>query len=127
MLTNACQTGHMMALDVQRHCRTFLVQTVLAPHGASLRASLLSRSVGFFRGLLASPSQEVADVALLAARHLRSSLGSNLDLVRDPTRLNPWKPGWAEFRAALEAADLGQYWSRTASGYHRERETSVAG
>ena len=45
-------------------------------------------------------------MALLAARDLRSSLGSNLALVRELTGLNPWVAGRAELRAALEAADL---------------------
>ena len=83
----------------------YLVQSVLAPHVTSLRASLLHRAVGFFRGLLARPSHEVTVVALLAARDIRSSLGSNLALVREVTGLDPWEAGRGELRAALEAAD----------------------
>ena len=105
MFTNAWRTGHKLAWDVPRSCRTFLVQTVLAPQDASMRASLLSRSVGFFRGLLASPSYEVAVVALLAARDVRSSLGSNLALVRQESGLDPWMESLARLRAALEVAD----------------------
>ena len=105
MLTNAWRTGHKLAWEVPRHCRTFLVQTVLAPHEASLRASLLSRSVGFFHGLLASPSNEVAVVATLASRDLQSSLCSNLALAREKSGLDPWVAGRAQLRAALEAAD----------------------
>jgi hypothetical protein len=105
MLTNAWRTGHKLAWEVPRACRTFLVQAVLAPHVVSLRASLLHRFVFFFRGLLASPSHEVRVVALLAARDLRSSIGANLALVRRRTGLDPWVAGRAELRAALEAAD----------------------
>ena len=105
MLTNSWRTGHKLAWDVPRACRTFLVQSVLAPHVTSLRASLLHRAVGFFHGLLASPSREVVVVALLAARDLRSSLGANLALVREETGLDPWVAGRAELRAALEVAD----------------------
>ena len=105
MLTNAWRTGHKLAWNVPRACRTYLVQSVLAPHVASLRASLLHRSVGFFHGLLASPSWEVTVVALLAARDVRSSLGANLALVRDETGLDPWVTGRGELRAALEAAN----------------------
>ena len=71
----------------------------------SLRTSLLNRSVGFFRGLLASPSREVTVMALLASRDVRSSLSSNLALVRELSGLNPWMAGPAHLRAALEAAD----------------------
>ena len=73
-------TVHKLAWDVPRSCHTYLVQEVLAPHVYSLQASLLSHHVGFFRGLLTSPSSEVTVVALLAARDLRSNLGSNLAL-----------------------------------------------
>ena len=90
---------------MSRACRTYLVQTVLAPHVTSLRASLLHRAVGFFHGLLASPSQEVVTVALLAARDLRSGLGANLALVREETGLDPWVARRGELRAALEVAD----------------------
>ena len=105
MFTNAWRTGHKLAWDVPRSCHTFLVQTVLAPQDASMRASLLSRSVGFFRGLLASPSSEVAVVAVLAARDMRSSLGSNLALVRQESGLDPWRVSLARLPAALEVAD----------------------
>ena len=44
-------------------------------------------------------------VALLAARDLRSSLGSNLALVREVSGLNPWVAGRAHLRAALEDAN----------------------
>ena len=100
------RTGHKLAWDVPRACRTFLVQSVLAPHMTSLRASLLHRAVGFFHGLLASPSPEVTVVALLAARDLRSSLGANLALVREETGLDPWVAGRGELQAALVAAEL---------------------
>jgi hypothetical protein len=105
MLTNAWRTGHKLAWDVPRTCRTHLVQAVLAPHTASLRASLRHRAIGFFRGLLTSTSHEVVLVALLAARDLRSNVGSNLALVQEETGLDPWVAGRAELRAALEAAD----------------------
>jgi hypothetical protein len=105
MMVNAWRTGHKLAWDVARGCRTFLVQAALAPHVASLRASLLHRGIFFFRGLLASPSREVTVAALLAARDLRSNLGSNLAEVRKVTGLDPWTVGRGQLRTALEAAD----------------------
>ena len=44
-------------------------------------------------------------MALLAARDLRSSLGSNLALVREVAKLDPWMASRAELQAALEKAD----------------------
>ena len=90
MMVNAWRTGHKLAWDMPRNCHTYMVQEVLAPHVVSLRANLLSREVGFFRSLLASPSNEVTVIALLAARDIRSNLGSNLALVRELTKLDPW-------------------------------------
>ena len=105
MLTNAWRTGHKLAWNVPRECRTYLVQEVLAPHVSSLRCSLLHCFVGFFRGLLQSPSHEVTAIALLAARDIRSNLGANLKLVQEKSKLDPWMAGMDQLRAALEAAD----------------------
>ena len=43
-------------------------------------------------------------VALLAARDLRSSTGSNLEMVRTMTGLDPWTVGRSELRSALDRA-----------------------
>ena len=107
MLTNAWRTRHKLAWDVPRSCHTYLVQTVLAPHVASLRASLLHREVGFFHGLLASPSSEVTVAALLAARDLRSNVGANLALGREVDGLDPWLVGRRELRANPRGSRLG--------------------
>ena len=52
MLTNVWRTGHKLAWNVPQACHTYLVDSVLAPHMTSLRASLLHRLGGFFHGLL---------------------------------------------------------------------------
>ena len=105
MFTNAWKTGHKIAWDVPRACHTYLVQTVLAPHVGSLRASLLHREVGFFHGLLASPSKEAMVAALLASRDIQSTVGANLALVKEVSGLDPWTAGKKELWAALEAAE----------------------
>ena len=105
MMVNAWRTGHKLAWDMPRNRYTYMVQEVLAPHVVSLRANLLSREVGFFRSLLASPSNEVTVIALLAARDIRSNLGSNLALVRELTKLDPWVEPRGLLLTALEKAD----------------------
>ena len=80
------------------------MEEVLAPEVPNLYASLLHRFSSFFHGLVTSPSQEVVVVALLAARDLRSNLGSNLDLVRRMTKLDPWTVGRGQLRSALDRA-----------------------
>jgi hypothetical protein len=105
MICSAWRTGVKLAWDVHRGCRTYLVQQVLAPGVTSLRVSLLLRYRTFFRSLLTSPSPEVQVAALLAARDLRSSVGSNLALLREETGLDPWTCSPGELRAALLQAE----------------------
>ncbi len=104
MFVNAWRTGHKLAWRAPRSTHTYLVEEVLAPGVANLHASLIHRFTFFFRGLLVSPSKEVAVVALLAARDIRSNLGSNLEFVRNTAGLDPWTAGRAPLRAALERA-----------------------
>ena len=105
MFTNVWRTGHKLAWDVPRDCHTYLVDEVLAPGVQSMKASLLSKFVGFFRSLITSPSSEVMVVAMLAARDVRSSLGKNLSLVRETTGLDPWVARSGQLRAALNLSD----------------------
>ena len=105
MVLAAWRTGHKVAWNVHRGCRSYLVQQVLAPHVTSLRVQTICKFRGFFRSLLDSPSQEVRVVARLAARDLRSSVGANLDLIQRQTGLDPWAAGPGQLRAALLAAD----------------------
>ena len=101
MMVNAWRTGHKLAWSVPRSTHTYLVEEVLAPGVANLHVSLLHRFTNFFRGLISSPSQEVTVLALLAARDLRSSTGSNLEMVRTMTGLDPWTVGRSELRSTL--------------------------
>ena len=82
MICSAWRTGVKLAWGVHRGCRTFLLQQVLAPEVTSLRVNLLLRFRTFFRSLLNSPSPEVQVAVHLAARYLRSPVGSNLALLR---------------------------------------------
>ena len=101
MVFAAWRTGHKIAWRVHRGCRSYLVQQVLAPHVTSLRVQILCKFRGFFRSLLDSPSTEVAVVARLAARDLRSSVGTNLALLQRETGLDPWVVGPGHLRAVL--------------------------
>ena len=105
MIASAWRTGVKLAWGVHRGCHTYLLQAVLAPGIPSLRADLLVRYRNFFRGLLTSPSPEVQVAALLAARDLRCSTGSNLALLREETGLDPWTCSVGPLRAALHQAE----------------------
>ena len=94
-----------MSWGVSRSCHTYLLQNVLAPGSVSLRVRLLTQSLGFFHGLLSSPSKEAAVAARLSARDLRTNLGSNLALIREETNLDPWETDKATIQAALQFAE----------------------
>ena len=105
MLFSAWKTGIKLAWDVHQGCRTYLLQTVLAPDITSLKVNLLTQFHGFFRGLLDCPSHEVRVVTLLAARDIRSNLGSNMALLQNQTGLNPWVIGRSNLKQELKKAE----------------------
>ena len=72
----------------------------------SLRVRLLTQSRGFFRGLLSSPSREVAVAARISARDIRTNLGSNLALIRRETNLDPWETDRLSVKSALHFAEM---------------------
>ena len=102
MICSAWKTGVKLAWGVHRGCRTYLLQQVLAPGVISLRVNLLLRFRTFFRSLLVSPSHEVQVAVRLAARDIRSPVGSNLALLRKESGgLDPWTCSPGQLRAAL--------------------------
>ena len=74
--------------------------SVMLKTGLELR--LLKNFGGFFRNILNSPSAEVAVLARIAARDVRSSLGKNLRRIKDLTHLDPWTASKAQLQFGLE-------------------------
>ena len=105
MICAAWRTGVKLAWGVHRGCRTYLLQQVLVPGIPSLRVNLMMRFQKFFRSLLTSPSPEVQVAALLAARDVRSSVGSNLAVLSEETGLNAWTCSAGQLRTALLQAE----------------------
>ena len=102
MICSAWKTSVKLAWGVHRGCRTYILQQVLAPGVTSLRVNLLMRFRTFFRSLLVSPSQEVQVAMRLAARDIRTPVGSNLALLRQESGgLDPWTCSSGQLRAAL--------------------------
>ena len=89
-IVSAWKVNVKMAWNVKRECRNYIVDTVLVPHCPPLMSSLLSRFHTFFLSLLDSGSLEVRVISRLAARDLRSNLGSNLCLLKEKSGLDPW-------------------------------------
>ena len=106
MICSAWKTGVKLAWGVHRGCHTYLLQQVLAPGVTSLRVNLLLRFRTFFRSLLVSPSPEVQVAVRLASRDLRSSVGSNLALLRHESGgLDPWTASPGKLKEALVKAE----------------------
>ena len=102
MICSAWKTGVKLTWGVHRGCRTYLVQHVLAPDVTPLRVNLLLRFRTFFRSLLTSPSLEVQVAARLASRDIRSTVGSNLAVLRKESGgLDPWTSSPGQLKAAL--------------------------
>jgi hypothetical protein len=66
------------------------VKNVLFPDMTSANVDILAKYSNFFRELRSSPSTEVAFMANLMGRDLRSVKGRNMRLLRDETGLDPW-------------------------------------
>ena len=81
---------------------SYLVQEVLTTGLQSLEQRILRNTAEFFKTLMDCPSFEVAVLARISARDIRSSLGKNLQRIRDLTQLDPWSASKAELHAALE-------------------------
>ena len=103
---NAWTTAIKLAWAVPRGTRTYLVQQVLAPGLTSAKVDILARYGGFFRTLRRSPIHEVAVMANLASRDIRSTTGRNLALVRECSGLDPWAYGSARLKVELAKAEL---------------------
>ena len=100
-LFSSWRTNIKLNWEVPRNCRAFFVDHVLAPHVWPLKASVLGRFHSFFLSLLMSDSLEIQVMANLAARDLRTSLGSNVRLLLDITGLDPWTTSVSTMKAAL--------------------------
>ena len=98
---NAWTTAVKLAWGVPRATRSYLVQQVLVPGVSSARADILARYGGFYRGLRKSPSCEVAVMANLAGRDIRSTTGRNLAYLQECSGLDPWVFGSARLKEEI--------------------------
>ena len=98
---NSWNTGTRLNWSVPRATRTYLVQQVLSAGLTSAKVDILARYRNFFHGLRQSPCYEVAVMANIAGRDLRSNTGSNLRLVQDSSGLEPWECSSVELKKIL--------------------------
>ena len=72
----------------------------------SAKVDILARYGGFFSSLRKSPSHEVAVMANLASRDIRSATGRNLALVKECSGLDPWVYGAARLKSELAKCEI---------------------
>ena len=97
---NCWTTNVKLTWNLPRNTRSYFIQC-LAAGFIPARAEILTRTVGFFKSLRKAPRHEVVTVALLASRDLRSTLGRNLRLVEEETKLDPWRDSTVRVRETL--------------------------
>ena len=76
----------------------YFIDHVLSADSPPLISSLLSRFHKFFFSLLFKESFEVSVIARLAAKDIRSNLGSNLRLLKETSGCDPWCTGFDEMK-----------------------------
>ena len=105
-IVSAWKTNVKLTWKLPRGCRSYFVDFLVAPHITSLRARLMSRFHTFFTSLLSSPSLEVRLISRLAARDLRSNLGSNLRMMSEETGLDPWQAAPSLMKVRLRESNV---------------------
>ena len=87
---HAWNTCIKLAWHVPCGTHTYFVDRLLGCGISHVRTDILARYVKFFKSLRESPSMEVSVLAHIVARDVRTTTGSNLQLIQDLTALDPW-------------------------------------
>ena len=90
-----------LAWNVPRNTHTYFVERILSCGISHIRNDILSRYVTFLKSLRHSPSVEVSVVVNLVSRDIRTTTGSNLDLIKELTGLDPWECTSREVKMVL--------------------------
>ena len=121
MVFRAWKTGIKISWNIPRSTHSYFVQEVLTTGVQSLEQRILRNTVGFYQSLIDCPSPEVAVLARISARDIRSSLGKNLQRIRE--LLNSTGPVVCDKgRTPCSTGTRPQY--RNTEGWHMETKMS---
>ena len=95
-----------LSWEVPRSTHTFLVDGLLGSGLPTVRQQILSRYPKFFHSLLDSPSHEVAVVARLVSKNVRTITGKNLLNLRLETGLNVVTAPLSQVKSKLCSVNL---------------------
>ena len=101
---NAWNTCIKLAWNVPRATHTYFVDMLLGCDLSHVKTDLLARYVNFHKSLRESPSMEVAVLVNLVARDIRTTTGSNMNLLGRLTGLDPWSCTPFEAKKVLRAS-----------------------
>ena len=99
---HAWNTCIKLAWQVPRGTHTYFVDRLLACGISHVKTDILARYVKFFKSLRESPSVEVSILAHIVARDVRTTTGSNLNLIHDLTAQDPWCCSSSKVKEVLE-------------------------
>ena len=85
--------------------RTYLLQQILSCGHTSAKVDILTRYVKFFMSLRKSASKEVQVLSRYLGRDVQSVTGSNLRLIQETVKLNPWNISNTNLKVALISAE----------------------
>ena len=103
-LFNSWNTAVKLTWSCPRDTRSYLVQEVLSCGLDSAQCDILTRYAKFFNSLRTSPSIEVATVANIASRDVRTTTGSNLRLISQVSGLDVWSTTPKKLRERIRAS-----------------------
>ena len=98
---NAWNVCVRLAWQVPRATHTYFVEQLLCCGLSSTKADILARYSKFIRGLIASPSKEVAVMYGVAKRDIRTVTGSNIALLVSETELDPTQASLGDIKKQL--------------------------
>ena len=101
MLYASWRTNIKLVWNLPRETRSYFVDHLLAAGVTPPSVSLMTRQLSFFHSLLNSVSPEAQVLSRIAARDIRTTLGSNLAHIHTETGLDPWQFGGKRVRDDL--------------------------
>ena len=135
---NAWKTCVKLTWQVPRASHTYFVDNLLNCGMSSVREDTMARYTKFVRGLMLSPSKEVAVMCGVARQDVRTTTGANLEMIRRETGLNMENAGVGQVQeqlakkaAAVPAADtwrltyLARLLQERGEAYYKSQEEEV--
>ena len=94
-------TAVKLSWNCPRETRSYLLQQVLECNTTTAKTDILSRYPSFFKNLRLSTSKEVAVMANLVSRDIRSTIGCNLRMIQETIGMSVWTTAQSRIKSAI--------------------------